>query len=134
MQMREALKKTASIHIGALLAIDLTGLEGASPPERREVAILMRNDAEMLDKKRNEMEEERRLLQEELKLKKTLSRLQGFPRGIENKPIKDQTKALEDRLLILDQAIDRYAERIQTLFAVSDQMLAGSPTEKDPLR
>lgn len=134
MQKREGLRKPSLFHIGALPEIDLPGLEGASPSEAREVAILLRNDAETLEKKRVEMEEERRLLREELKTKKMLSRLQGYPRGIETEPIRRQTPGLEERLSALDQAIDRYARRIQNLFATSDRMLASAKRQEEQFK
>lgn len=124
MQMREELRRPRSLHIDALPKIEMPDLEGASPAQMREMAVLLRNDAETLEKKRNEMEEERRLLREELKIKQTLARLQGFPRGIEKEPIDRQIRTLEERLAALDQAVERYAERAGALFAMSDEMLA----------
>ncbi|TAK07467.1 MAG: hypothetical protein EPO39_06470 [Candidatus Manganitrophaceae bacterium] len=131
MQMREALRRPGSLHIAALPKFEVPDLEGASPIEMREMAVLLRNDAETLDKKRKEMEEERRLLREELKIKQILDRLQGFPRGIENEPIDRQIQALEERQTLLNEAIGRYAERIETLFAASEQMLAKSKWEEE---
>jgi len=134
MQMREDLARPRSLHIAALPKIEMPDLEGASPVEMREMAVLLRNDAETLDKKRKEIEEERRLLLEELKIKRTLARLQGFPRGIEKEPIDRQIRALEERLAALDQAVERYAERVGALMTLSDEMLARAKREKDRLK
>lgn len=130
MQIREELRRPRSLHIAALPKVEMPDLEGASPVEMREMAVLLRNDAETLDKKRKEIEEERRLLREELKIKQTLARLQGFPRGIEKEPIDRQIEALEERLALLDQAAERYAERVGALFAISDRVLARSKQEE----
>jgi FtsZ-binding cell division protein ZapB len=134
MQAREALRRPRSLHIAALPEIEVPDLEGASPAEMREMAVLLRNDAETLDKKRKEIEEERRLLLEELKIKRTLARVQGFPRGIEKKPIDRQIQLLEERLAVFDQAVERYAERVGALFTLSDVMLARSKREEDRLK
>lgn len=134
MQAREDLRRPRSLHIAVLPKIEIPDLEGASPAQTREMAILLRNDAETLEKKRNEMEEESRLLREDLKIKQTLARLQGFPRGIEKEPIDRQIRTLEERLAALDQAVERYAERVQALFAMSDEMLARAKREEDHLK
>ncbi|WDT78016.1 MAG: hypothetical protein MPW16_22070 (plasmid) [Candidatus Manganitrophus sp.] len=134
MEAREALRRPRLLHIPALLEIEMPDLEGASPVAMREMAVLLKNDAETLDKKRKEIEEERRLLQGELKIKQTLARLQGFPRGIEKEPIDRQIQALEERRAVLDQAIERYAERVGALFALSDEMSAKSKREEDRLK
>jgi hypothetical protein len=130
MQIREELRRPRSLHIAALPRIEIPDMEGASPVEMKEMAVLLRNDAETLDKKRKEIEEERRLLQEEIKIKRTLARLQGFPRGIEKEPIDRQIRALEERVVLLDQAVERYAERVEALFAISDEVLARSKREE----
>ncbi len=134
MQARENLRRPRSLHLAALPKIELPDPEGASPIEMREMAVLLRNDAEILDKKRKEIEEERRLLLEELKIKRTLARLQGFPRGIEKEPIDRQIRILEERRAVLDQAAERYAERVGALFVLSDEMLAKSKREEDRLK
>lgn len=134
MQTRADLRRPRSLHIAALPKIEMPDLEGASPVEMTEMAVLLRNDAETLDKKRKEIEEERRLLLEELKIKQTLARLQGFPRGIEKEPIDRQVRALEERRAVLDQAAERYAERVEALFTLSDEMLARSKREEDRLK
>jgi len=134
MQMRENLRRPRSLHITALPKIDLPDMEEASPIEIREMAVLLRNDAETLDKKRKEIEEERRVLREELKIKQTLARVQGFPRGIEKEPIDRQIRALEEGLALLDEAVERYQERVGALFTLSDEMLEKSKREEDRLK
>lgn len=134
MQTREALRRPRSLHIPALPEIEVPDLEGASPVQIKEVAVLLRNDAETLDKKRNEMKEEGRLLQEDIGIKRTLARLQGFPRGIEKKPIDLQIRELEERLAALNQAIGRYAERAEALYEMADRMLAVSKRQEERFR
>ncbi|MCG3111028.1 MAG: hypothetical protein MCM46_04310 [Candidatus Manganitrophus sp. SB1] len=134
MQMRENLRRPRSLHLTALPKIELPDMEEASLIEMREMAVLLRNDAETLDKKRKEIEEERRVLWEELKIKQTLARVQGFPRGIEKEPIDHQIRALEEGLAVLDEAVERYKERVGALFTLSDEMLEKSKREEDRLK
>lgn len=134
MQMRENLRRPRSLHITALPKIELPDMEEASLIEMREMAVLLRNDAETLDKKRKEIEEERRVLREELMIKQTLARVQGFPRGIEKEPIDRQIRALEEGLAVLDEAVERYKERVGALFTLSDEMLEKSKREEDRLK
>lgn len=133
MEERQTLLAPAVFHIPALPQIEVPDTDGASSSALREMAVLLKNDAEALDKKRSELIEERRLLEEELQIKQTLARLQGFPRGMQKGPMDLQLRALEEKLAELDRAIRDHAGAVQALLEKSDEIMADAEKREDEL-
>lgn len=133
MRERQTLLAPSASHIPALPQIEIPDTTGASPSALREMAVLLKNDAEALGKKRSELIEERRFLQEDLQIKRTLARLQGFPRGIQKGPIDLQVRALEEKVAELDRAIRDHADAAQALLGKSDEILMDAEKREDAL-
>lgn len=133
MRERQTLLAPVVSHIPALPQIEIPDTNGASSSALREMAVLLKNDAEALDKKRFELIEERRLLQEELQIKRTLARLQGFPRGMQKGPMDLQIRALEEKLAELDRAIRDHADAVQALLGKSDEILMDAEKQENAL-
>ncbi len=133
MRERQTLLDPAVSHIPALPQIEIPDTNGASPAALREMAVLLKNDAEALDKKKSELIEERRLLQEEFQIKQTLARLQGFPRGMQKGPMDLQVRALEEKRADLDRAIRDHADAVQALSEKSDEILTDAKKKEEDL-
>ena len=133
MRERQTLLDPAVSHIPALPQIEIPDTTGASSAALREMAVLLKNDAEGLDKKKSELIEEKRLLQEDLQIKQTLARLQGFPRGMQKGPMDLQVRALEEKRADLDRAIRDHADAVQALSGKSDEILTDAKKKEEDL-
>lgn len=133
MEERQGLLKRRSRRIPALPEIEIPDTEGIPPAKQEEIAILLKNDAESLTKNKNELLAERDLLQKELKIKRTFSRFQGFPRGLEGESIDKQIQLLKEKISLFDQAIRDYALTIQKLNERSEEVMESARKEEAEL-
>ncbi|MFQ5779591.1 MAG: hypothetical protein ACE5HN_02240 [Nitrospiria bacterium] len=133
MQERQRLIQRRSPWIPVLPEVEIPDTEGISPDKQKEIAILLKNDAETLEKNKKGLLEERGRLQKELKIKRSLARFQGFPRGIEDKPIDLQIEALEEKLTLFGRAIHDHTETIRRLLKRSEEALESARREEAEL-
>ena len=133
MEERKHLTAHRPPRIAALPRIDIPDIEGFSQEEQEEIAILLRDDAETLNKKKDELQKERDRLREELQIKQALMRFRGFPRGLKEKPISEQVAELKEQVGRIEAAIQRYEEVVRTLTARSEEIFAHLLDEDEAL-
>ncbi len=133
MEERQRLLKRRSPRISVLSEVELPDTEGISFSKQKEIAILLKNDAESLEKNKNELLDERNLLQKELQIKQTFSHFQGFPRGLEGQSIDKQVQSLEEKLSLYDQAIHDHTTKIQKLMERSEEMMESARKQEEEL-
>jgi len=133
MEERQRLLKRRPPRIPVLLEVDIPDSEGISFAKQEEIAILLKNDAESLEKNKNKLIDERNLLQKELRIKQTFSRFQGFPRGLEEQSIDKQIQGLKEKLVLFDQAIRDHTTTIQKLMERSEVVLESARKQEAEL-
>jgi len=130
MEERKKLSEHRAPRILTLPQIEVPDVEGFSPEEQREIAILLRDDAETLEKEKLELIKERDHLRDELQIKQALGRFRGFPRGLQAKPIEEQIIALKRQLERIEVAILGHDRVAKSLFARSHDMLRHAEAEE----
>ncbi|MFQ5543861.1 MAG: hypothetical protein ACE5FY_05870 [Nitrospiria bacterium] len=133
MQERQQLVAHRPLRITALPQIEIPDIEGFSLEEQVEIAILLKDDAETLDKEKEVLIKEHKRLREELHIKETLARFKGFPRGLQDAPIDRQIVALKQDLETLDQAIKDYANVTAVLVTRSKEIFERAKEQEETL-
>jgi len=133
MEERKKLSAHRSPRILTLPQLEVPNVEGISPEEQREIAILLKDDAETLEQKKAELIKERDHLREELQIKQALSRFRGFPRGLQAKPIDQQVLELKAQLNRIEMAILGHDRVARSLFSRSEAILSHAEKEEEGL-
>lgn len=133
MEERQRLIKRQSPRIPVLPEVEIPDTEGISSAKQEEIAILLKNDAEILEKNKNELLDERDLLQKELRVKQTFARFQGFPRGLEGQSIDKQVQLLKEKLALFDQAIRDHTITIRKLVDRSEEVMESARKQEADL-
>lgn len=133
MEERKRLLAHRPPRILTLPQLEVPDIDGFSPDEQREIAILLRDDAETLEKKKEELLKEREHLQDELQIKQALIRFRGFPRGLQAKPIDEQVAELKKKLDRIEIAILGHDRVARTLLLRSKEILSHAEVEEEGL-
>lgn len=133
MEKRQGLMKRKSPHIPVLPEVEVPVIEGISSEKKEEIAILLKNDAESLEKTKNDLLDERDFLRKELEVKQSLSRFQGFPRGLEDQSIEQQVQTLKEKISLFEQAILEHASTIRMLLKQSEEVMKSAQKQEADL-